>query len=107
LARPFFVLEVRLNRIFVVSFKPKPKNTLLGFLSIRLSAIGITIREVALHEKNGKRWVSFPARSYKREDGAVGWESLIEYISDEARQEFQNAALAAVDEFFEQAEASR
>jgi hypothetical protein len=39
------------------------KNTLRGFFTVAFPS-GLIIRDCMLHEKNGKRWVSLPAREY-------------------------------------------
>lgn len=85
--------------ISVTDRKAHEKNTLRGFLSLKISD-GLIIRNVCLHEKNGKRWVSMPARPYKRDDGDDGWQPLVEFEDDLARTQFQAAALASVDLYF-------
>ena len=39
------------------------RNTLLGFANIHIQEIRLTIRDVALHRKNEKRWASLPSAS--------------------------------------------
>lgn len=45
----------------VRDFKPMRKNTLLGFFTLALDS-GLVIKECSLHEKDGKRWFSFPGK---------------------------------------------
>ena len=89
--------------IIVSEWKPHPKNTLLGFLSLRLAS-GLIIRNVCLHQKNDSRWVSMPARPYKREDGIDGWQPLIEFADADTRSRFQAAALSAIEKYLTGAE---
>jgi hypothetical protein len=79
-------------------------GSLRGFFNLRLVS-GLVIRDCTLHEKNGKRWVSFPARPQledgrQRVDQVTGkpaYSTIIE-IPDRARRDAFNAvALAAVD----------
>jgi hypothetical protein len=86
------------QEIVMIDWKPQEKNTLRGFLSLQ-TPDGLIIREVCLHEKNGKRWVSMPARSYKREDGVIGWQPMVEFANDASRARFQTAALSAFDAY--------
>ena len=37
-------------------FRPWAKNTLVGFASIEIAEIGLTIHDVAIHEKGRTRW---------------------------------------------------
>lgn len=85
--------------ISIINWKPYEKHTLRGFISVRTSD-GLVIKEVCLHEKNGRRWLSMPARQFKREDGTPGWMPMLEFADDAARSRFQATALAAVDAFF-------
>lgn len=58
--------------IEIVDFKQHAKNTLQGFLTIRLTTTGLEIRDLALHQKNGNRWLQLPAKPYKKPDGGKG-----------------------------------
>ncbi len=41
---------------------PCERNTLRGFADIFLPSLHLEIRDCAVHEKNGKRWVQLPRR---------------------------------------------
>jgi hypothetical protein len=58
----------------------------------------MVIRECCLHEKNGSRWISPPARKWEK-NGETGWTNLVDFDSRESRQRFQAAALGAVDAY--------
>jgi hypothetical protein len=84
--------------IQIIEFRPFSKNTLQGFLTVRVPS-GWEIRDIALHEKNGKRWLSMPARPYKKEDGTESWIPTIR-LPDPAKMEaFQKAVLAAMADY--------
>jgi len=84
--------------IEIVEFRAYVKNTLQGFLTVRVPS-GWEIRDITLHEKNGKRWISMPAKSYKKEDGTEAW-VLIVRLPDQHRWEaFQNAVLRAMNDY--------
>jgi hypothetical protein len=85
---------------FVVrEFRSWPRNTLVGFLVIETSS-GLIIRDVTLHEKNGSRWVSMPAKQYEK-DGTKSWIPYIEFATKESQEKFQACALAAIDAYME------
>jgi hypothetical protein len=83
--------------IEVVSFREYKKNTLQGFLNLRLTTIKLQINGVCLHEKNGKRWLSLPARPYeKKEGGGTAWAIMLEFYDRSAQERFQEMALQAL-----------
>ena len=47
--------------IEITSFDQYRKNTLQGFLSVRLAETGLEIRDIALHQENGNRWLQLSA----------------------------------------------
>ena len=85
-------------QIVVKAFRKYVKNSLQGFLTLSLPAVGLTIKDISLHESNGSRWVSMPARPYET-GGQTQWSQIIEHDSKESRKAFQNAAIRAVDAF--------
>jgi hypothetical protein len=87
------------REILVSEWKAHQKNTLLGFLALRLPS-GLVLCNVSLHEQNGKRWLSMPSRPYKGDDGTDRWQPLILFTTPEHRERFQAAALDAVDRYF-------
>jgi hypothetical protein len=80
------------------------KNTLKAFVDLELSRVGLVLRDCSWHEKDGRQWVSFFARSYEGSDGATRWQPLIEFVegAKEAREQFQKQALAAIETFIAQ-----
>ena len=85
----------RVPQVEIVECRRFEKNTLRGFLKLRLPAAGITIKDCTLHEKNGDKWVGLPSRSYQQ-DGQTKYARIFDFDSREARDAFQAAALRAV-----------
>ena len=83
-------------QVKVVSFKAHVKNTLRGFCDLALPTVGLKINGATLHEKNGSRWITMPARPFEK-DGATVWAPIVEFDSKEARLAFQTAVLEAID----------
>jgi hypothetical protein len=82
----------------IVKFREYRKNTLLGFLTVLLKPSGLEIRDLTVHEKNGRRWIGMPAKPYLDDSGDTKY-SLIVYFPDRDRSDlFQKAVLAAFDE---------
>ena len=77
--------------IEVERFKPYEKNTLRGFVDLKMTNIGLTLFECSFHEKNGKNWIGYPARQYDTDDGKK-WSPVISF-EDEAHRAFQKLGL--------------
>jgi len=87
-----------------VKFRPYEKNTLRGFADLELTRVGLVLRDCCWHEKNGKEWLAFPAKSYETKAGATAWQPLVEFAESatEARRQFQEQAVAAIHDFIEE-----
>ena len=83
------------------------RNTLRGFADFLFLAIGLHVRDCAVHENNGKRWVQLPARPQldqnreliREENGRVRYATILVFDSTEAAYEFNEAALKALETF--------
>ena len=82
------------------------KNTVKGFVDLELTRVGIIIRDCTLHEKGGREWIGFPARSYEAKDGTTAWQPIVEFAegATEARRQFQELAVAAIHDFIDETE---
>ena len=85
-------------QVTVIGFKEFRKNTLQGFADLLLPDIGLKIFGATLHEKNGSKWISLPAKPYQ-ENGETKWSAILDFDSKDAREAFQRAALAAVEKY--------
>jgi hypothetical protein len=84
---------------FTVSdWKPFQRNTLLGFLNLTTPS-GLIFRGCSIHEKEGSRWISMPAQKLAKDDGTTTYKPMVEFVSKEARDRFNEVALRAVDRF--------
>jgi DNA-binding cell septation regulator SpoVG len=78
--------------------KPYSKNTLFAFCDFTLLDIGLSIKGATVHQKEGKRWIAMPARSYSDAEG-THWTPIIEFDTKEARSRINEAVLAAFDSY--------
>ncbi len=93
--------------VICTAWKPYEKNTLKGFADLWLRAARLNISGVAVHEKNGKRWVQLPARPQLDkdrnlvcgEDGKIQYAKVMDFDSREVSDRFNAAALKAIEEF--------
>jgi hypothetical protein len=82
------------------------KNSLRGFCVLSLSPSGLVLRDCALHERDGRRWISLPSKPQldsegrQRKDATTGkplWLPVVEIKGKTERERFQAAALVAID----------
>ena len=85
--------------IEIVDFRIYSKNTLQGFLTIRMTSVGLEIRDIALHHKNGKQWLQLPAKPYTKPDGGQGWSYILSFYDKDIFKKFQEVTLKALKGF--------
>jgi hypothetical protein len=92
--------------ITATDWRAVTKNSLQGFCVLELSPSGLVLRDCALHERDGRRWISLPskpqidAEGRQRKDSNSGkplWSPVVEIRGKDQRERFQRAALLAID----------
>ena len=85
--------------IEIVSFRSYEKNTLRGFLTLRLSTIGLEIRDATVHAKGGKAWIGLPAKPYQDENGETKYSYVVKFTEKSVWEKFQSETLEALKEY--------
>ncbi len=85
--------------IEIIKFKSYEKNTLKGFIDLRLTTIGLEIRQASLHEKAGSRWISLPSKPYQDADGTQKWSYILKFYDEAKSKQFQKAVIQALDKY--------
>ena len=87
-------------RVVVRDFRPyRGDRTLRGFLTLRVPAARLELRNVALHEEDGRRWIAFPGRPFKDADGATtGWHYHVAMYGPRAA-DFEEAVFEALETY--------
>jgi hypothetical protein len=88
------------REISVSGWKPHPKNSLRGFFTATLPS-GMVLHDVMLHERDGARWIAFPAREWKDAEGNRQFARFIEFSSRTVANRFRDAVLDALDRHLE------
>jgi hypothetical protein len=92
----------------VVAFHPLTRNTLRGFMTVRIAELALTIRDVAVHEHaNGSRWAQLPAKpqidragtARRNADGKIEYTAILEFENRAVRDAFSAAVVRALLEF--------
>ncbi len=87
-------------KLLIKEFRKHEKNTLKAFVDIELLDLCLVIKDCMVHQKDGSAWVGLPSRSY-RVDGQTKWMSILEFSTKEKKEEFREAAVAAVRRYVE------
>jgi hypothetical protein len=87
----------------IVDFRPYQKNTLQGFLTVRMTGVGLEIKDIALHRRDGNEWLQLPAKPYQKPDGSQGWSYILSFYNKETFKKFQQVTLEALESFRGQA----
>jgi hypothetical protein len=90
--------------ISLLEWKPMRRNTLVGFGTIRVEAIGLTISDVSVHEKNGSRWASLPSKAMvdrdgmvmRGDDGKVRYSPILQWRDRRTAERFSHALIEAL-----------
>jgi hypothetical protein len=87
------------------NFRPLRKNTLVGFAEIHITDLDLTMKDIAVHGKNGSRWAAPPARPQLSKDGTVikdeqtgmpAYANIIEFGCRASRDRFSQQVVDAV-----------
>ena len=90
-----------------VDFKPVQRKTLLGFATVYVAEMRMQIADVAIHERDGRRWAQLPSkpildanREVKRDDaGKPVYVPVFKFDSKEVERAFSRAVIRAVEEY--------
>jgi hypothetical protein len=90
--------------VVVEDFRTLERNSLRGFLKVRVPAVDMIFDGIALHEKDGRYWTQLPSRPMldpsgevvKDEDGKVKYMRMAWFNSRESADRFSAAVIAAL-----------
>lgn len=82
----------------ITKFREVHKNTLRGFLSVRMGNIGLEIRDISIHEKDGRQWLAMPSRPYQDSEGNRKYSFILDWFDNEKKAQFESAVMALVRE---------
>lgn len=91
--------------VAILSWRPLVRNTLRGFVSIRLGA-AMKIHDITVHRhENGRCWASFPSKpvllpdgtAKKGDNGKALYVPILEWDSKASADRFSNSVLSALE----------
>lgn len=85
------------------NFQPHTNDSLKGFASIKFLDIGLELRDVTLHEKDGKQFISMPSKAYFKNGEKTFFHTAV-FPDIRERRNFERLALEAINDFMCQGE---
>jgi hypothetical protein len=46
-----------------------------------------------LHERDGKRWIGWPAKPYTKKDGSQSWSNIVDFVDNKSKYLLQDEVL--------------
>lgn len=87
--------------IEILNFKKVDKNTLQGFIDIKIPKWGgFYIREMMYFKKGNQRWITFPSRAYEK-NGEKKFYAYNGFEDFKTNNEFQVSILKSLDIYLE------
>ena len=83
------------SQIRISQWKTHERNSLRGFFTATLPS-GLVLHSLMLHERNGHRWISFPAREWLQQ-GEKQFSRYVEFVDRATADRFRDSVLAALD----------
>ena len=81
----------------ITGYRPINRGALIA--EAKLMFWALLIITVDYFKTDTGRWVNFPARTFQKKSGGLGRVPLFEFANPEVQKAFQEAALAAIDDF--------
>jgi hypothetical protein len=76
------------------------RGTLVGSFDLEMPS-GLVVRGAMLFEKGARRWVSFPAKEWTKQDGSKGYYPLLEFASRDISDKFQALVVPLAENLFQ------
>lgn len=90
----------------VLEYKQINKGALVGSMNMQFEEWGgLIIRDITLFQKDGKRWLAFPSRSYEKE-GKTEYFQYVRFEDKTKHEQWQQKALKALQDFVNQSNPS-
>jgi hypothetical protein len=84
--------------IEIIKFRQVSKKTLRGFLSVRMTGVGLEIRDISLHEKDGRKWLAMPSRPYEDSEGNRKYAFILDWYEPDRKTQFEAEVLRLLRE---------
>ena len=88
--------------VLIEEFKPFPKNSLIGFVRVRMPS-GVIYHDVSIHKQGDSAWASPSAKpqigrdgTHITKDGKPQYSPVVSFVSKEVRDKFSGAILNAL-----------
>jgi hypothetical protein len=88
----------------VEAFTPRRSNTLFGFVDVVIPELRLRIREAAVHQSHGRRWIGLPGKPQVDRDGAarrddrgkIAYSAILQFLDRDTADAFSERAVEAL-----------
>lgn len=84
--------------IEIIKVRKCRKNTLQAFLSVRMSQVGLEIRDISLHRKDGKQWLTMPSRPFRDSERNRKYAFILDWFNKDRKAQFETEVLRLLQE---------
>lgn len=84
-----------MSQVEILAWREHQKNSMQGYVDIRLPKAGFCLRNISVHMKDGRRWLGMPSRK----DESDQWVPIFEWNDKQVVERFRDAVLKALDAF--------
>ena len=71
----------------------------MGFADFFVPKMGLHIRDCSLHQKDGRKWISFPSKKYVNDDGEEKYRAYLRFEERSIEDQFRKEAIEAIERY--------
>ncbi len=87
-----------MDKFKCTKYKALRSGMLVASVSILVEKLSLQIHDIAIFEKDGRRWMSFPSKVYEK-DGKKNYLAYIHFTDKKMDEKFKEAVLNCVKEY--------
>lgn len=87
-----------MNKFKCTKYKALNSGMLVASVSILVEKLSLQIHDIAIFEKDGRRWMSFPSKVYEK-DGKKNYLAYIHFVDKKMDDKFKEAVLSCVKDY--------
>ena len=85
----------------LLKFHPYEKNTLKGFIDVKLSN-GIILKGFAYHVNGKSSWVNPPSKKYADDNGKEQYDRIIDFESKDVYRNFSKQVVRLIEQEYDE-----
>lgn len=83
----------------IVEFREVNKNGLDGFATALICNDTLEVRDIAVRETDGRKWVALPSKSFLKGDRTTAYYNIVRFPDKAQHEAFSRELLQALEEY--------